>query len=79
MYIVENMFRIERHLLRTNWGFSDCDYNTMTPPIGGFLTTNVYLGVDMITTNCMNTAGHVWMVIDNTKYILLHVKVGLQL
>nr|XP_022296425.1 tenascin-R-like [Crassostrea virginica] len=42
----------------------DCDYNTMTPPIGGFLTTNVYLGVDMITTNCMNTAGHVWMMIQ---------------
>ena len=39
----------------------------MTPPIGGVLTTNVYLGVDLINTNCMNTAGHVWTVIDNTK------------
>ena len=51
----------------------------MTPPIGGVLTTNVYLGVDLITTNCMNTAGHVWTVIDNTKSIFLYVKMGLQL
>ena len=31
--------------------FSDCDCNTMTPPIGRVLTTNVYLGVEMFTTN----------------------------
>ena len=37
----------------------------MTPPIGGVLTTIVYLGVEMFTTNCMNMAGHVWTVIDN--------------
>nr|XP_022300759.1 ficolin-1-like [Crassostrea virginica]XP_022302394.1 ficolin-1-like [Crassostrea virginica] len=36
----------------------------MTPPIGGVLTTNVYLGVEMFTTNCMNTAGHVWTMIQ---------------
>ena len=46
----------------------------MTPPIGGVLTTNVYLGVEMFTTNCMNTAGHVWTVIDYAKKIL-NVKV----
>ena len=51
----------------------------MTPPIGGVLTTNIYLGVNMFTTNCMNTAGHAWTVSDNTKSIFPYVKVGLQL
>ena len=47
----------------------------MTSPIGGVLTTNVYLGVEMFTTNCMKTAGHVWTVGDNTKKSSVTVRI----
>ncbi|XP_061186865.1 tenascin-R-like [Saccostrea echinata] len=41
-----------------------CDCGALTPPVGGILTQKVALDGQQFSTNCMNTASHIWTMIQ---------------